>query len=572
MPAAAHLIPAPATPAPAAAPAAGPWLAVSVAMTASVPPVAGRDDLIVTCAPGAGRGAPGCFLPALASIEIDGRNLGVDPATVDPARPSDRDRYPALWGVLTHEAAHAAHSRWSPPPGTAAAWASAALLLEESRIEAAHLARRPGDRHWLRAAATRLILDDFTGSPATSAWDAARAAGLLAARADAGTLDRAETALVTAAAEAILGPARLAALRGIWQAAHTTGDADARTMTRLGRRWCRLLAITPDAPHPDDTTLAAGPPSPLASAITAAVAAITAADAPAALAPSSREPARTAETAARRRAATAAGQVFGDEARAPGTGRGAVISGTRAPAEAEQAAARRLARTLRAAAVPGRTPVVITSPAPPGRLAMRQALARDAQRAAGAIPVAEPFTRTIRRSQPSPPLRVGIACDVSGSMAAFAGPVASAAWILARAAAAITGTKTATVIYGETVRPITRPGRAPGQVTEFSATDGTEKFCKAVDALDHALDLARPGTARLLVIVSDGRYTADERAGGQQRLTRLARAGCGILWLAPDTRSADPMPGAQVAILADPAATAEAIARAAARALARAAT
>ncbi|MDA8322936.1 MAG: hypothetical protein M0030_24450, partial [Actinomycetota bacterium] len=315
MPAAAHLIPAPATPAPAAAPAAGPWLAVSVAMTASVPPVAGRDDLIVTCAPGAGRGAPGCFLPALASIEIDGRNLGVDPATVDPARPSDRDRYPALWGVLTHEAAHAAHSRWSPPPGTAAAWASAALLLEESRIEAAHLARRPGDRHWLRAAATRLILDDFTGSPATSAWDAARAAGLLAARADAGTLDRAETALVTAAAEAILGPARLAALRGIWQAAHTTGDADARTMTRLGRRWCRLLAITPDAPHPDDTTLAAGPPSPLASAITAAVAAITAADAPAALAPSSREPARTAETAARRRAAAAAGQVFGDEAR-----------------------------------------------------------------------------------------------------------------------------------------------------------------------------------------------------------------------------------------------------------------
>jgi hypothetical protein len=157
-------------------------------------------------------------------------------------------------------------------------------------------------------------------------------------------------------------------------------------------------------------------------------------------------------------------------------------------------------------------------------------------------------------------------------MASFAGPVASAAWILARAAATITGTKTATVIYGETVRPITRPGRAPGQVTEFAAVDGTEKFCRAVDALDAALDLARPGTARLLVIVSDGRYTADERAAGQQRLTRLATAGCGILWLVPDSRSADPMPGAQVAILTDPAATADAIARAAARALARAAT
>lgn len=565
----AHMTPATASPAP---PATGPWLALSAAFTTSVPPVAGRDDLIVTCAPGAGRGAPGCFLPALASIELDGANLGVDPATADPARPSDRERYPALWGVLTHEAAHAAHSKWSPPPGTTAAWAAAALLLEESRIEAAHLARRPGDRHWLRAAAARLILDEFAAAPASTAWEAARAAGLLVARADAGTLDPAETAPVTAAAEAILGPPRLAALRGIWKAAHKTGDADARAMTRLGRRWCRILGTAPDTPRPEDTAPSpGGVASPLTEAVSAAVGAITANNVPAPALPS-RESARAAEATARRRASTAASKVFGEHDGHGSGGRGTVITGTRPPAEAEQAAARQLARALRAAAVPGRTATVTTSAAPPGRLAMRQALARDAQRAASAVPTAEPFTRTVRRRQPVPPLRVGIACDVSGSMAAFAGPVASAAWILARAAAAITGTRTATVIYGETVRPITRPGRAPERVTEFAAVDGTEKFCKAVDALDAALDLARPGTARLLVIVSDGRYTADERAGGQQRLARLGKAGCAILWLAPDSRSADPMPGTQVAILADPAAAAGAIARAAARALARVAT
>ena len=142
-------------------------------------------------------------------------------------------------------------------------------------------------------------------------------------------------------------------------------------------------------------------------------------------------------------------------------------------------------------------------------------------------------------------------------MSAFAGPVASAAWILARAAGAITGTRTATVIYGEKVRPITRPGHVPAQVTEFTATDGTEKFCQAIDALDDALDLSRPGAARLLVIVSDGQYIPDERAGGQQRITRLARSGCGILWLAPDSHWSDPMDHAQVAVLDDPAATAE---------------
>ena len=65
---------------------------------------------------------------------------------------------------------------------------------------------------------------------------------------------------------------------------------------------------------------------------------------------------------------------------------------------------------------------------------MRGALAADAQRAAGALPTAEPFTRTTRRAVPTPPLRLGIACDVSGSMVEFAGPVASAAWILAHAA------------------------------------------------------------------------------------------------------------------------------------------
>ena len=36
------------------------------------------------------------------------------------------------------------------------------MLLEESRIEAAHTRRRPDDRHWLRAATTELILADLT--------------------------------------------------------------------------------------------------------------------------------------------------------------------------------------------------------------------------------------------------------------------------------------------------------------------------------------------------------------------------------------------------------------------------
>src|SRR5262249_45155536 len=40
------------------------WLTLSAALTDEVPVIADREDLLVTVAPGAGHGAPACFLPA----------------------------------------------------------------------------------------------------------------------------------------------------------------------------------------------------------------------------------------------------------------------------------------------------------------------------------------------------------------------------------------------------------------------------------------------------------------------------------------------------------------------------
>ncbi|HTQ88529.1 MAG TPA: hypothetical protein VMK84_03455, partial [Streptosporangiaceae bacterium] len=90
--------------------------------------------------------------------------------------------------------------------------------------------------------------------------------------------------------------------------------------------------------------------------------------------------------------------------------------GTREPRDPEKAAARRLTRTLRDATAGKRDTVTFTSPVPPGRLKMRQVLAAGAQRAAGARPTAEPFTRTRSRRVPAPPLRVSPAVeDVHGA-------------------------------------------------------------------------------------------------------------------------------------------------------------
>ena len=114
-------------------------------------------------------------------------------------------------------------------------------------------------------------------------------------------------------------------------------------------------------------------------------------------------------------------------------------------------------------------------------------------------------------------------------MNAVAGPLASTAWILARATSHVTDAKAATVIYGHHVRALTHPGRVPTQVSLFEATDGTERFTRAVDALDAFVDLSRPGAARILINISDGYYTPHETDTGTARLARLRAAGCAVV-------------------------------------------
>ncbi|MBV7706492.1 hypothetical protein NOVA_27270 [Nocardia nova] len=524
-------------------------------MTAEAAPIADRDDLIVTIAPGAAHGHPAVFFPARAAIEIDGDLLKVDPGTARPDRLADRARYAAVWGAFTHECAHAQHSRWTPPPVANPAVVEAAMLLEESRIEAAQVRRRPDDRHWLRASATEIIIGD-TGGPAAASslpatdYAAAQTAALLLARVDGGILEPSECGPAAAAAEKSLGTAKLDALRAIWRDAHATADDDTARMLELGQRWLDIVGPDPHA-DPDPTSL-------LSAAIAETVANIGTA---VAAEPIPVDPADAARAATRADAAMAAAAE--KVARRVFDGRSSRRR-TRAPQAEERSAARVLARALNTASQRERAVVTSTSAVPPGRLRMRGAMAREAQRAAGAIPTAEPFIRTTRRATPIPPLRVGIACDVSGSMWAYAAPTASSAWIIAQAAALATmPAATATVTFGKKVAPITYPGTAPAHVTEFTCPDSEEALDDAIDALDGALALSRPENTRLLVIISDGYYTGHHRTRAQQRIDRLRATGCAVLWLAPDTRYRKPLTNTTVHVIGDPATTAAAIANAA---------
>jgi hypothetical protein len=574
----AHMIADPTVPGTAVFPTAPGWDTLSAALTAEVPVIADRDDLLVTTAPGAGHGAPACFLPALATIEVDGVHFGhIDPATAKPHLMSDRARYAPAWGALTHECAHSAHTRWTPPRDADPGAVEAALLLEEPRIEAAQVRRRPDDRHWLRACVTTIVtngmrLDDPAVAPAMTEYDAAHTAALFLGRTDGGILTRTETAPLATTIETVLGAQKLRDLRALWRTAFTVADDDADAMLELGRRWCELVG-----PDPRATTPPASPsgepgtpadPSPLADAIGAVLGKVSKAVAREEVPIDPAEKAaraKAAEEGAMRAAMAAAAIVFDPDGPSY-----APTRGTRPPTDTERTAARVLGRALTTAGIRDRVATKTTSALPPGRLRMRGALARAAQQAAGAIPTAEPFTRITRATVPTPPLRLGIACDVSGSMGRVTAPVASAAWILANATRHTTvPADTATVIFGRDVHPITRPGTVPTAVTEFAAPDGYEAVDDAIDALDGALGLSRPGAARLLVIVSDGDYRHSApraRARGQRLVNRLRTSGCAVLWLATSPGDT-PLDGSTVHVLTDPTTTARDIGRAATAAL-----
>ncbi|MFE0766686.1 VWA domain-containing protein, partial [Streptomyces smyrnaeus] len=556
------------------------WLRVGAELTARIPELADRRDVVVSCLPRTRAGAKALFIPDLAAMEVATSVFApLRPVEISPARAGDEEKYPAAWGAVVHEAAHAAHSCWTPPSALRSTAVDAAgALLEESRAEAAHLDRRPHDRRWLRACVARLVMPDFPTYTPPTRWAAAYAAGLILARRDAGILDDDETRALNEAVSNILGSDLLATLGGIWQAAHKTADTDGDAMLDHARAWCDALGQDPNQSAPnlgkdpkeetggDSESSGSGRASGegleevvarVVRRVAASEAAVAAAAVAAEAAQQARAEAKKAQAAHKKQAANTAKKVFAPGQTTPyvpgedGEGLAALgysppspLAGTRSPLAAEKSAAGQLARALRNAAHRERVTTQTSSAAPPGRLNMRGALARDAQAAAGATPTARPWRRTHHRNVPSPPLRVGIAVDVSGSMQAAEGPIASAAWILARATALTDpDSRVAAVAFDLGITAINAPGRASGQVTKFQATGMGHSLAEALDILDAGVDLTRPGAARLAVIASDGHYGKRTRQKGAERIAALRKSGCAVLWLTFAPRNPDRLEG-----------------------------
>ena len=522
-----------------------------------------RADLIAYVGPGAGGIAPACYTPATAEVEINvdiAFGKGVTPADIGDLRERDTQfMWPKAMGAIFHESLHARYSNWDIEKAANDLSQSeffALLLLEEGRIEAHGVAMMPENAGFLRACALDIVLSDLAEEELneTDTRMAARLAALTLARVDAGSIYESDCELLRESITSKLGESRLEQLRQLWVAAQMYDrHYNAEGMYDLAREWVRLVeeAATENG-EPEE---GAGQPGGLSTAGGAAASEFLK-DLMEALGEAADSATvgsfeqlsdqqeveqwqqeakdRANESRREQECADVAQDVFGK-----GTGpmaetktRSSLMS-QRPATGPERAAAVKVAQMLEKAKYRERDEVEIHSTLPPGRLRTRALVQGAALKSKGVMQQAEPWRRTARKHIDDPKLTLGVMVDISGSMSEAMQPMATTAWVMSEAVRRVQG-KAAMVYYGQDVFPTLKPGQHLKQVDVYSAPDGTEKFNKAFQAINGGLGLLNGTGARLLVIVSDGCYTSEEKRATRQWLDECKRSGVGVLWLTFD--------------------------------------
>jgi hypothetical protein len=526
------------------------WLRLGAQMGEVCNKWARRGDIVATIGPKSGSGAPACFKPAIAEMEIN-----TELALGETAKPEYIDDfterqtqfdYPVAAGALLHEAMHARHSHWSleevakhgrKKPNEA----KLIELFEETRIEQRGVEHYKKNRSFLRACALKLVIGDLKPSEvlAGGVMGLSQLMLLTMARVDAGVLEKEDVELISDGAKEFLGKPLVKKLRKLWIAAQDhTKDYEWEPLRKLAEEWIRLLE---EAGH--DTTPPKGEvPAELLEMLGEMMGSLgemseeTEADARSegtvqiVMEIAEEElAAKEAESKESEEHGKAMARVFDKTTGYSGSHRsGSRMVEEREPKPAERAAAITVARELENARYRDRVQVDRSTVLPPGRLQGRAAVQGAAARAQGRRVTAEPWRSTRRHHVEDPNLTVGMMTDISGSMGSAMEPMAATNWVMSEAAKRIDA-KIASVYYGSGVFGGLRPGEHLGKVKVYTAPDSTERFDEAFQALDGALNLLRGSGARLLVIVSDICYTPDQLVKCEQWLARCKQAGVAVI-------------------------------------------
>lgn len=529
------------------------WLAVGSKIGQQANAWAHRDDLVayVGESAGVGKGAPAIFNPRSAEIEV---NIPIAFGHVSPEQVGDMtDReqqfeFLKASGAIFHEAMHARFTTWDLERAAkelSQRACEALHLLEESRIEGLGVRIMPQNRSFLRACALEIVLGDIKEGALDKMSSTRQAAHMMAltyARVDAGVLEMDDIEPVTEVIKRVLPTDTVADLSSIWREFHTLrADFDVERMYELAIEWDRIVT---DRAEENGESEGAGEMSDamkefikdMSEALEEAVGSASISAVAEAGEQQTKEEYQQSVADSRSKSEEMkehkgkASEVFGKNSTPTKSGSRSELRETRLPTSEERVSAVQLSQALEKAKYRDRIRIETASATPPGRMRSRALVQGEAYRERGLMVETTPFNHVQRKHTEDPNLTVGVMVDISGSMSSAMNPMASAAWILSEAGKRIQA-RTAMVYYGNGVFPTLKAGQHLDKVNVYTATDGTERFGLAFEALDGSLNLLHGSGARLLVIVSDGQYTQEERKNAERWIARCQSAGVGVMWI-----------------------------------------
>ena len=544
-----------------------------------------REDLVAYVGPGAGGPAPACYNPMTAEVEVNvdvAFGKGITPLEIgDISNRSTQYEFPKATGAIIHEAFHARFSSWSMPKAYEELEKDeykALILLEESRIEYQGVITNPKARAFLRSCAMEIVIGDTKDMEnETQTQSLTNLVGLVHARIDAGILDEYEVKDVTTIIEKQLGLDVVSKLREVVRKAQLHDNhRDATELYPLAKEWAKIVRDTAKERGDENAGEGMKMPKELLKAIMGALG-----EASGSVELNNFEElaeqeqsedwkeevkAKASDANEQKENEVVAQKVFSKSSGPGQSNTNSTLIESREPTFEELRASLIIGEALEKAKYRERDEIQVSSIVPPGRLRARAIVQNTAYRARGQMAQAKPFRRTVRKHTDEPTLNVGVMVDISGSMGSAMNPMATTAWVMSEAVNRIQG-NCAMVYYGNDVFPTLSAGQRLDKVNVYSASDGTEKFQKAFQALDGSLNLLHGTGARLLVIVSDGEYVFEEHKRAKEIMEKCKASGVAVLWLPfDDGKSAKDIGGDYAEIVLginQPAETAEIIGRSA---------
>ena len=524
------------------------WLKLGSQIGQLANSASGRYDLVGLAGPVAGSGAPACFKPAIAEVEVNTTvafGAGVTPEMIGDINLRETQyEYPKATGAILHEAFHAKFSAWELVDAQATLKADeyeALVLLEETRIEKQGLDLDYKNRVFLRASALEIALGDIEAAKeASSVSQLAQLVALIHGRVLAGVLELDEVEEVITSVNSALGEDIVRQLSTILRKfqAHDN-HTDVSAVYPLAIEWARIIREVKEERGETDggSETGSGEISKILEKLAEAVDGVSIKNHDELC--DQQESEEWEQEVKERASASKEKKEHEDESEkvfskgtgpAPDSPTNSKLVETRKPTSSERSAAVVVARLLEKAKYRERDAVEVASILPPGRLRTKALVQQAALRDKGINKPVEAFRKTVRKHTEDPTLTVGVLVDISGSMSSAMNPMAVTAWVMSEAVKRVQG-RASMVYFGQDVFPTLKAGQSLDDVTVYSANDGTEKFDRAFKALDGSLNLLHGNGARLLVVVSDGCFTGKEVKATRKWIARCEQAGVAVLWI-----------------------------------------